>query len=111
MLRPITLAALLATATAGLPSVQAQEVPEVAGAAERVEEPGERPRHHDWLRQLLDSVEVVDTPVYRRNSLELKYEWTQKPAGAALGQFMFKPTFAWGENREFAVRVEAPVET
>ncbi len=94
---------------AGLPvPARAQEIPEGA--------PAQHQAHPDreevgWFRHILDAVEVVDTPVYRRNSLELKYEWTEKPAGAALGQAMFKPTFAWGAEREFAIRVEAPVET
>ncbi len=95
---------------AALPvGAHAQEAPDDApAAAERRETP---PRHEGWFRHMLDAVEVVDTPVYRRNALELKYEWTEKPAGAAMGQFMFKPSFAWGEKREFAIRIEAPVET
>ncbi len=28
-----------------------------------------------------------------------------------MAQIMFKPVFAWGERREFALRIEAPVET
>ncbi|MEI7704273.1 MAG: hypothetical protein WCK73_06710 [Deltaproteobacteria bacterium] len=63
------------------------------------------------LRHFLDVMEIVDTPVYSRNMLETKYEWTEKGAGASMGQIMFKPVFAWGVHREFAIRVEAPVET
>jgi hypothetical protein len=68
-------------------------------------------RHENALRHLLDTLEVVDTPVYSRNMLQLKYEWTARPEGAAMAQAMFKPVFAWGVRREFAVRVEVPVET
>lgn len=70
----------------------------------------ERARSHG-LRHLLDTLEVLDTPVYSRNMLELKYEWTLQAAGATMGQAMLKPVFAWGEDREFALRVEMPVET
>lgn len=68
-------------------------------------------RHPGVVRRLLDVIEVVDTAVYTRNQLELKYEWNQKPQGAAMAQFMAKPVFVWGEKKEFALRVEAPVET
>lgn len=79
-------------------------------AAGTADAAAEKPVHHG-LRELLDALEVVDTPVYSRNMLELKYEWTEKQGGASLGQIMFKPVFTWGVNREFALRVEAPVET
>ncbi len=70
----------------------------------------QKPPSHG-LRHLLDTLEVVDTPVFSRNQLQLKYEWTGKPDGASMGQLTFKPMFAWGEKREFAIRIEAPVET
>jgi hypothetical protein len=56
-------------------------------------------------------MELVDAPVFDRNSFQLKYEWTQKAAGAAMGQVTFKPVFVFGSEREFALRIEAPVET
>jgi hypothetical protein len=87
----------------------AQEKP--VAAEEHHETTVEKRKHDHGLRELLDVMEIVDTPVYSRNMLELKYEWTGKPEGAAMGQVMFKPVFAWGANREFAIRIEAPVET
>ena len=102
-------AALLALAAALPFPAPAQEVPD--DAPEAAGQDDAEPRRGGWLRHLLDAVEAVDTPVYRRNALDLKYEWTERPGGAAMGQIMFKPTFAWGQNREFALRIEAPVET
>ncbi len=60
---------------------------------------------------MLDVLEIVDAPVFERNMLQTKYEWTQKAAGAALGQLTFKPVFVFGAEREFALRIEAPIET
>jgi hypothetical protein len=69
---------------AGLPApARAQEIPE--GAPAQPQAHRDRAQAVGWFRHLLDAVEAVDTPVYRRNSMELKYEWTEKPAGAALG--------------------------
>ena len=89
-----------------------------AGAGESSESPAEgeassrerRERDHGF-RHLLDIMELVDAPVFDRNSFQLKYEWTQKAAGAAMGAVTFKPVFVFGSEREFALRIEAPVET
>ncbi len=99
--------AVLLVAALAAPA-RAQEVPEPGGRPE-VEEAA--PARHDALRQLLDTLEVVDTPVFVRNMLQLKYEWTAQQAGASMSQLFFKPVFAWGARREFALRIEAPVET
>ncbi len=107
MARHRSLPAILAGMLLAVPAARAEEAPPAAGP-----ESTEARREQDrGLRHLLDVLEVVDTPVYQRNTLELKYEWTAKPEGAAMGQAMFKPTFAWGVEREFALRIEAPVET
>jgi hypothetical protein len=70
----------------------------------------EREEHHGF-RHLLDIMEIVDSPVFTRNSTQLKYEWTAKAAGAATGEVTFKPVFVFGEEREFALRLEVPIET
>jgi hypothetical protein len=90
-----------------------------AAGAEPVEEPAaaegastrERREHDHGFRHLLDIMELVDSPVFTRNSLQLKYEWTEKAAGAATGELTFKPIFVFGAEREFALRIEAPLET
>jgi hypothetical protein len=79
-----------------------------AGAAG--EAPPEPHVHERPLRHLLDTLEIVDSPVYSRNQFQTKLEWKQLQEGASQTQLMFKPVFAWGEEREFALRVEMPVE-
>ncbi len=79
-------------------------------AAAADETPAEDPAHDHGLRRLLDTMEVLDTPVYSRNQLQTKIEWKQLQGGASQTQLMFKPVFAWGKEREFALRVEMPVE-
>jgi hypothetical protein len=69
------------------------------------------PAHPHLMRRLLDVLETVDTAVYTRNSAELKYEWNEKQAGAAMAEITFKPVFVFGEKQEFALRIEAPIET
>lgn len=114
-MRGQVLAAAIASIALSVPAGAAEPAGEPAPAA--VAPPGEDAgpeegrRRENALRHLLDTLEVVDTPVYSRNMLQLKYEWTARPAGAAMAQIMFKPVFAWGERREFVVRVEVPVET
>ena len=39
--------------------------------------------HDHGFRHLLDIMELVDAPVFTRNTFQLKYEWTEKAAGAA----------------------------
>ncbi len=98
------------------PAARAQESLEQEqareAARERAEEERRERREHDHgFRHMLDVLEIVDAPVFERNLLQTKYEWTQKAEGAALGQFTFKPVFVFGAEREFALRIEAPVET
>jgi hypothetical protein len=99
-----------AAALAGLtaPALAQEDVPDgpQPGGRSTMEERG----HDHGLRELLDTLEIVDTPVYSRNQLQTKLEWTEKQAGAATTQLMVKPVFAWGQEREFALRIEAPVE-
>lgn len=96
---------VLVLALIASPAARAQEAPPQEVAPAQAAEPSH------GLRHLLDVMEVVDTPVFSRNTLQLKYEWTAKPAGASMSELTFKPVFAWGKNREFALRVEVPVET
>ena len=96
--------------------VLAQESPEPKGdwedAHERAEEEMRARKEKDHgFRHMLDVLELVDAPVFERNMLQTKYEWTQKPAGAASGELTFKPVFTFGAEREFALRIEAPLET
>lgn len=79
-------------------------------AAAADETPPEPLSQDHGLRRLLDTMEVLDTPVYSRNQLQTKIEWKQLQGGASQTQLMFKPVFAWGAEREFALRVEMPVE-
>jgi hypothetical protein len=107
----IGIAALVAAAPA-----LAQEPPEPRegweDAHERAEEEMRARKEKDHgFRHMLDVLELVDAPVFERNLLQTKYEWTQKPAGAASGELTFKPVFTFGQEREFALRIEAPLET
>ena len=102
--------------TLAAPAARAQETPgeKVAWEEEheRAEEAArERKERNHGFRHMLDVLELLDAPVFERNLLQTKYEWTQKAAGAALGQLMFKPIFVFGQEREFALRIEAPLET
>jgi hypothetical protein len=107
----LTLLAVLAA-----PAARAQETPagrEARGEPEErtEEEARERKERDHGFRHMLDVLELLDAPVFERNLLQTKYEWTQKAAGAALGQLTFKPIFVFGQEREFALRIEAPLET
>ena len=98
------------------PPVLAQEPPDPKGdwedAHERAEEEMRARKEKDQgFRHMLDVLELVDAPVFERNMLQTKYEWTQKPAGGASGELTFKPVFTFGAEREFALRIEAPLET
>ena len=103
-------AAMTALALATPAAAEEPAPPAVAGpVADAPREEG-KPRENA-LRHLLDTLEIMDTPVYARNMLQLKYEWTARPEGASMAQLTFKPLFAWGARREFVLRIEAPVET
>jgi hypothetical protein len=97
--------ALVAALPAPPASAQDEVEREEAGSSE------ERRTQDHGFRHLLDVMELVDSPVFTRNTLQLKYEWTEKAAGAAMGEFTFKPVFVWGVEREFSLRLEIPVET
>jgi hypothetical protein len=106
---------LLAVLLAGSPAL-AQEPPEHGAAWEDAQERAEEERRvrkekDHGFRHMLDVLELVDAPVFDRNMLQTKYEWTQKAAGASMGELTFKPVFTFGEEREFALRIEAPLET
>ena len=108
--------ALILLVTLAAPAARAQETPEGKQAWEdshekAEEEARERKERDHGFRHMLDVLELVDAPVFERNLLQTKYEWTQKAAGAALGQLTFKPIFVFGQEREFALRIEAPLET
>ena len=92
---PVNRVALLALVAAFLPPA--------AGAAEPPKEEG--------FVHLLEILETIDAPVFTRNSLQLKYEWTELPAGAAMGVIDFKSVLVFGERQEIALRIEAPVVT
>jgi hypothetical protein len=109
MFRRSILAALVLLAGLSAPAARAGE------GAQPLPPSGEPPveprEEHHGFRHLLDIMEIVDSPVFTRNSSQLKYEWTEKAAGAATGEFTFKPVFVFGTEREFALRLEIPVET
>jgi hypothetical protein len=103
------LASLAILCGPGMPSARADE----PAAPIEVEDETTRKRltHDHGFRHLLDIMELVDAPVFTRNTFQLKYEWTEKAAGAAMGQATFKPVFVFGAEREFALRIEVPLET
>jgi len=110
------LVALPLLAALAAPATRAQERPEGKEAWEESheraeEEARERKEKDHGFRHMLDVLELLDAPVFERNLLQTKYEWTQKAAGAALGQLTFKPVFVFGQEREFALRIEVPLET
>jgi hypothetical protein len=109
MIAKALLAALAILCGPVMPSARADE----PAAPIEVEDETTRTRltHDHGFRHLLDIMELVDSPVFTRNTFQLKYEWTEKAAGAAMGQFTFKPTLVFGAEREFALRIEAPLET
>ncbi len=72
---------------------------------------GESPARDEGFLHLLEILETLDAPVFTRNSLQFKYEWTELAGGAALGVVTFKPVFVFGGKRELALRIEAPVLT
>jgi hypothetical protein len=109
MLRTPQLATLALLAALLAPPASAQE--EAEPERQEAETSEERRGHDHGFRHLLDIMELVDSPVFTRNTLQLKYEWTEKAAGAATGEFTFKPIFVWGAEREFSLRLEIPVET
>ncbi len=100
--------AAVAVAALAVPALAQEDAPAAptAGGRSTLEERG----HEHGLRELLDTLEIVDTPVFSRNQLQMKFEWKQQQAGASQTQLMVKPVFAWGAEREFALRIEAPVE-
>ena len=107
---------LLVAALLAAPPVLAQEPPQQKEAWEDAhdraeEEMRERKDRDHGFRHMLDVLELVDAPVFERNMLQTKYEWTQKAAGASMGELTFKPVFTFGAEREFALRIEAPLET
>lgn len=109
MARRSRAATLALLAVLAAPLARAQEAQPDAAAPP--ESSRARREHDQGFRHLLDIMELVDAPVFTRNTLQLKYEWTEKAAGAAMGQATFKPVFVWGDEREFSLRLEMPLQT
>jgi len=104
-----TLSSLVLLLCLAAPAARAEEPVEPEG--QEVESSRERRGHDHGFRHMLDIMELVDAPVFTRNTLQTKYEWTLKPAGAAMGELTFKPIFVFGAEREFSLRLEVPLET